>query len=237
MARRCLNIAHRGASGRFPENTLASFRGAIDAGADMCELDVQSTRDGAVIVMHDKTIDRTTDGRGLLNALTLAQVKSVNIRNGRGRSPTGEHVPTLDEVFALTRGRCELNIELKEDGIEAAVCSAIKENGEVDRSIVSSFDWKALEKVHKIEPKIRIGVLADRGANKMLAAASELKAVAVHPRYSLVNAPFCVEAHRRGFHVYVWTVDDEQAMWTLLDRGVDGIMTNYPERLRSLIED
>jgi glycerophosphoryl diester phosphodiesterase len=236
MARRCLNIAHRGASGRFPENTLAAFRAAIEAGADMCELDVQLTRDGAVMVLHDKTLDRTTDGRGPLSALTLEQVRSLNVMNGRGRSPTGEHVPTLDEVFGLVRGRCALNIELKADGVEAAVCRVIRDNDELESSIVSSFDWGALERVRKIEPQMRIGVLADRGPNKMLAAASELKAVAVNPRFSLVDASLCAEAHRRGLYVYVWTVDDVQTMWAMLDRGVDGIMTNYPERLRVLIE-
>jgi glycerophosphoryl diester phosphodiesterase len=168
--------------------------------------------------------------------LTLEGARSLNVVNGRGRSPTGEHVPTLDEVFGLVRGRCALNIELKAEGVEAAVCRAIRDNDEFESSIVSSFDLGALERVRKIEPQIRIGVLAERGPNKMLAAASELKAVAVNPRFNLVDAPLCAEAHRRGLYVYVWTVDDVQTMWAMLDRGVDGIMTNYPELLRVLIE-
>jgi glycerophosphoryl diester phosphodiesterase len=232
-----LNIAHRGASGRFPENTLTAFRAAIEAGADMCELDVQSTRDGAVVVMHDDTLDRTTDGHGALSALTLAEAKALNIVNGRDRTLTGEHAPTLDEVFALTRGRCALNIELKGEGVEAAVCRSVRDNGELEKSMVSSFDWSALERARAIEPEIRIGVLAERGRTRMLAAAAELKAFAINPRFGLVDAALCAEAHRRGLQVYVWTVDDAQAMRSLLDCGVDGIMTNYPERLRALIEE
>jgi len=235
MRRACLNIAHRGASGRFPENTVIAFRAAIDAGADMCELDVQSTRDGVVVVMHDETLERTTDGYGPLAALTLAELKALNIVSGPGRAPAGERVPTLDEVFAVTRGRCALNIELKSEGVEAAVCRAIHGNGELEQSMVSSFDWSALEQVRALEPEIRIGVLADRAANKMLAAASELKAVAINPRFNLVDAALCAEAHRLGLQVYVWTVDDARMMRSLLDCGVDGIMTNYPERLRAVI--
>ena len=237
MRRACLNIAHRGASGRFPENTLTAFRAAIEAGADMCELDVQSTRDGVVMVMHDETLDRTTDGYGPLSALTLAEAKALNIVSGRDRTVTGERVPTLDEVFALTRGRCALNIELKGAAVEAAVCRSVRDNGELEKSMVSSFDWSALERARAIEPEIRIGVLGERAPNKMLAAASELKAVAINPRFKLVDAALCAEAHRRGLQVYVWTVDDVRAMRSMLDRGVDGIMTNYPERLRALIEE
>jgi len=203
----------------------------------MCELDVQATRDGIVMVMHDKTVDRTTDGSGSLNALTLAEARSLNVVSGRGRTLSGERVPTLDEVFALTRGRCALNIELKGENIEAAVCRIVIDNGELENSLISSFDWSALGRVRKIEPKMRIGVLADRGANKMLAAASELQAVAVHPRHNLVDARLCAEARRRGLQNYVWTVDDVRTMWSMLDLGVDGIMTNYPERLRALIEE
>ena len=108
-----LNIAHRGASGRFPENTLAAFAAAIEAGAQMCELDVQLTRDGAVVVMHDDTVDRTTDGRGAVRGMTLEELKRLDAGVRFGNEFSGERIPTLEEVFALTRGRCGLNIEIK----------------------------------------------------------------------------------------------------------------------------
>ena len=237
MRRACLNIAHRGASGRYPENTLTAFSAAIEAGADMCELDVQLTRDGAIVVMHDEMLDRTTNGHGALRALTIAEVKALNIVNERGRTLTDERVPTLDEVFALTRGRCALNIELKADGVEAGVCRAVRENGELERSMVSSFDWRALERVRETEPGIRIGLLAQRAPQRMIAAATALKAFAVNPRFDLARPELCTEAHRRGLQVYVWTVDDEEAMRSLIAYGVDGIMTNYPERLRAVIQE
>src|ERR1700682_5975434 len=117
-----LNIAHRGGSGTFPENTLSAFRAAIEAGADMCELDVQLTRDGKVVVIHDDTVERTTDGQGEGAILTLEELQRLDagalFKEGAQR---GERIPTLDEVFELTRGRCGLNIELKATGLEAQV--------------------------------------------------------------------------------------------------------------------
>ncbi len=114
-----LNIAHRGASGTFPENTLSAFRAAIDAGADMCELDVQLTRDGTVVVIHDDTVDRTTDGNGEVAELTLEEIKRLDAgAKFKGGALKDERIPTLDEVFALTTGKCGLNIELKGAGVE-----------------------------------------------------------------------------------------------------------------------
>ncbi len=237
MRRVCLNIAHRGASGRYPENTLTAFGAAIAAGADMCELDVQLTRDDAIVVMHDEKLDRTTDGRGPVRAVTIAEIKALNIVSERGRAITGERVPTLDEVFALTRGRCALNIELKGTGVEAGVCRAMRDSGELETSIVSSFEWRALERVREIEPRMRIGLLAEEEPERMIAAAAALKAFAINPRFDLARPELCADAHRRGLQVYVWTVDDKPTMRSLIARGVDGIMSNYPERLRAVIEE
>src|SRR5271156_4282030 len=119
--RAVLNIAHRGASGTFPENTLAAFRAAIDAGADMCELDVHLTRDGVVVVIHDEEVDRTTDGKGRVAEMTLAEIKRLDAGARYDRRFTGETIPTLEEVFDLVEGRCSLNIELKGAGVETKV--------------------------------------------------------------------------------------------------------------------
>src|SRR5437899_11534085 len=113
---RVLNIAHRGASAHFPENTLAAFAAAIRAGADMCELDVQKTADDALVVIHDETIDRTTDGRGRVDRLTLEAIKRFDAGVWRDARFMNERIPTLREVIDLTAGRCELNIELKAKG-------------------------------------------------------------------------------------------------------------------------
>lgn len=228
MSARVLNIGHRGASKTFPENTLAAFRAACDAGADLCELDVQLSRDGAVVVIHDDTVDRTTNGRGAVANLTLAELKALDA--GRG-----ERIPTLDEVFAATAGRCGLNVELKIAGLEPQVAEIMRKHDATSTSMVSSFDWGALDAMRKLAPEIRAGVLAEKKPERMLEAAARMHAYAINPRYDLVTPGLCTTAHERGFKVLVWTVDVPDAMRTLIDAGVDGIMTNYPDRMRSVL--
>jgi len=233
MKRPILNIAHRGASGRLPENTIAAFRAAIDAGAVMCELDVQSTRDNALVVIHDKTVDRTTDGSGAVAKMTLAEIKRLDagarFKDGAGR---GERIPRLDEVFAATAGKCGLNIELKAVGVEREVAVLISKWNAAETAMVSSFDWRALETMRALDRSIRIGVLGEEDVPKMFDAAARLGAYAINPRFDLATRDFCETAHGRGLKVLVWTVDAPEAMRVLIDNGVDGIITDYPERLR-----
>lgn len=230
MNRSILNIAHRGASGRLPENTVAAFLGAIDEGAAMCELDVQITRDGAVVVIHDDTVDRTTNGHGKVAEMTLAEIKRLD-------AGSGERIPTLDEVLAATAGRCALNIELKEAGCETEVLAAMRKWNALGGSMVSSFDWSALEMLRKLDPAVRIGVLAEKDSPAMLERAVRLNAVAVNPRYDLVTPDLCAVAHARGLMVLAWTVDVPEMMRMLVGYGVDGIMTNYPGRLRDVLSE
>jgi len=233
MKRQVLNIAHRGASGRFPENTLAAFRAAIDAGAMMCELDVQATRDNAVVVIHDKTVNRTTDGVGTVAKMTLAEIRNLDagarFKDGTAR---GERVPTLDEVFAATAGKCGLNIELKAIGVEREVAALIRKWNAAETAMVSSFDWRALETMRALDSAIRIGVLGEKDVPKMFDIAARLGAYAINPRFDLATRDFCETAHEHGLKVLVWTVDSPGTMRMLIDNGVDGIMTNYPERMR-----
>lgn len=230
-----LNIAHRGDSGIYPENTIAAFRAAADAGADMCELDVQASRDGAVVVMHDETVDRTTDGTGAVCALTLARIKRLDAGSWRGERFAGERVPTLEEVFAAVRGRLGLNIEIKEGAVERQVCESIRANDAFETSLVSSFEWGALGNVQNIDPQVRIALLAEKDPPRLLEQGSAMRAYAVNPRFDIATADFCREAHARGLKVLVWTVDAPEAMQFLISCGVDGIMTNYPARLREVL--
>ena len=233
---RVLNIAHRGASSRFPENTLAAFAGAIDAGADMCELDVQLSRDGALVVIHDDTVDRTTGGRGAVAATTLEELKRLDAGVSFSAEFKGECIPTLDEVFASVGGRCALNIELKSAGLEQKVCAAIRDHDALATAIVSSFDWDALDRIRQFHPAVRVGLLASRWPVRLLGAATAIKAQAIHPSVDIVTEDLCTAAHERILDVYTWTVDDLDTMRKLIAYGVDGIMTNYPERLRMLTE-
>jgi len=232
--RSVLNIAHRGASADHPENTLAAFRAAIEAGADMCELDVHRTCDGIAVVIHDETLDRTTTGAGKVSDFTLEQIKLLYAPANFRERFVGERVPTLEEVFGLTHGRCGLNIEIKCGHVEDQVCSLIREYETHQTAIVSSFEWKTLENVLRIDPAVRIGLLAERHPKVLLKRAQEMNAYAINPRYDLATASLCAEAHRAGLRVFVWTVDDRTTMRSLVASGVDGIMTNQPARLASV---
>jgi glycerophosphoryl diester phosphodiesterase len=231
-----LTIAHRGASGDFPENTLAAFAAAIRAGADMCELDVQRTADGALAVIHDDTVDRTTDGHGRVDALTLAAIKRLDAGRWYDAPFTGERVPTLQEVFDLTAGQCGLNIELKAKGVAEQICGLIRERAAEGTAMVSSFDWAELAEVRRIAPAIRIGLLADRAPARLIDTAERMNAWAINPDRKLVAPRLCATAHRRTLQVYTWTVDDPDEMRRLIGAGVDGIMTNHPELLRAVLE-
>jgi glycerophosphoryl diester phosphodiesterase len=233
-----LNIAHRGASGTFPENTLSAFRAAIDAGADMCELDVQLTRDAAVVVIHDETVNRTTDGAGEVAALTLEEIQRLDAgAKFKGGKVKTERIPTLDEVFAVISGKCGLNIELKGGGVEARVAAIMQARNAFADSIVSSFNWDYLKKIQTLHFNIRIALLAEEKPVDLMMNAVAMRAHAINPRWDMVTADLCKAAHERGLKVYTWTVDADARMRALAECGVDGIMTNYPERLRTVVGD
>jgi glycerophosphoryl diester phosphodiesterase len=230
-----LNIAHRGASGTFPENTLSAFRAAIDAGADMCELDVQLTRDGAVVVIHDDTVERTTDGNGEVAKLTLEELKRLDAgAKFKGGAIKGERIPTLDEVFDVTAGKCGLNIELKAAGVEAQVAQIMQARNAFGDSIVSSFNWDYLKNIQQLHFNIRVGLLAEEKPVDLMMNAVAMRAHSINPRWDMVTADLCKAAHERGLMVYTWTVDSDARMRALIECGVDGIMTNFPERLRTV---
>jgi glycerophosphoryl diester phosphodiesterase len=231
-----LNIAHRGASGTFPENTLSAFRAAIEAGADMCELDVQLTRDGAVVVIHDDTVERTTDGNGEVAKLTLEELKRLDAgAKFKGGAIKGERIPTLDEVFEITGGKCGLNIELKAGGVENQVAQIMQARNAFGDSIVSSFDWDYLKKIQQLHFNIRVGLLAEEKPVDLMMNAVAMRAHSINPRWDMVTADLCKAAHERGLMVYTWTIDADARMRALIECGVDGIMTNYPERLRKVL--
>jgi glycerophosphoryl diester phosphodiesterase len=231
-----LNIAHRGASGSFPENTVSAFRAAIDAGADMCELDVQLSRDGAVVVIHDDTVERTTDGKGEVAELTLAELKRLDAgAKFKGGPFKGAQIPTLEEVFAVTGGKCGLNIELKAGGLEHQVAQIMQARNALGDSIVSSFNWEYLKKLQQLHFNIRIGLLAEEKPVDLMMNAVAMRAYSINPRWDMVTSDLCKAAHERGLKLYTWTVDADSRMRALIESGVDGIMTNYPERLRTVV--
>jgi glycerophosphoryl diester phosphodiesterase len=234
-----LTIAHRGASALYPENTLRAFIAAADLGADMCEFDVRITRDGEVVVIHDATVNRTTNGRGRVAAMNAEVIKRLDAGVRFGAEFRDEPIPTLAEVAAALGGRCGrrcgMDVELKARGLETRVCDILRERGVLGDAMVSSFDWDQLKIVAEQERGLRLALLGEKAPAALLEAAAAMHAFAIAPRFDIADAALCAEAHRLGLAVYVWTVDDAPTMRRLMAAGVDGIMTNDLKLLRDVV--
>jgi len=224
-----LKIAHRGAKGYEPENTLKSFQKALDLKADGIELDVHLSSDGHIIVIHDETIDRTTNGKGLVNTFSLSELKAFLI--------DGEYqIPTLNEVFDLVDKKCLINIELKGLGTAAKVVALIEEyiaekNWNYEDFIVSSFDWDLLQETSNLNSNILIGVLTEEDLAKALAFAEVIKARAINPDYQLLNAENVKQIQEKGLLVLPWTVDEEEDIQKIKSYNVDGIISDFPDKI------
>ncbi len=229
---RPLVIAHRGASGTAPENTLAAFRRAVALGADMIELDVQLSRDHAVIVLHDDTLDRTTDGTGPAAARTLAELVALDAGAWFAPAFAGERIPTLAQVLAATS--LPVNVELKAGGgrllVEETLCvvAAAKALGRV---VFSSFDGRLLEWVRACSAEAECAVLWTHPVlDDALRLAERVGARALHLRKDAVSHAQVAIARQAGLAVRAWTVNDAAELGLLEDAGVSGIFTDYPER-------
>jgi len=224
-----LKIGHRGASGYEPENTLISFEKAIDLGADGIEIDVHLSSDGQLIVIHDETIDRTTNGKGEVNKMSLQELKKIRINNS-------QEIPTLIEVFELVNRRCFINIELKGIGTAKPVVELIEnyiltKNWNYDDFLVSSFDWKMLEETTLLNPKIRIGVLTEESVEDALAFAKKIKAFSIHPNYQLLSKENVALMRENGFEVFPWTVNSNEAIQKIKSFNINGIISNFPDKI------
>ncbi|STO14831.1 Glycerophosphoryl diester phosphodiesterase [Flavobacterium hibernum] len=224
-----LKIAHRGAKGYEPENTLKSFQKALDLNADGIELDVHLSADGYLVVIHDETIDRTTNGKGLVNDFTLAELKSFLIDEKY-------QIPTLKEVFDLVDKKCLINIELKGLGTPSKVVSLIEEyisekNWNYNHFIISSFDWNMLDETSNLNPNIPIGVLTEENLDTALAFAEKIKAKAINPDFNLLNKENVHQLQEKGFLVFPWTVNSEQDIQKVKGYKVDGIISDNPDKI------
>jgi len=224
-----LKIGHRGAAGYEPENTLKAFQKALELNADGIELDVHLSADGHIVVIHDETIDRTTNGKGFVNTLSLSELKSVLI-DGK------LEIPTLIEVFDLIDKKCLINVELKGVGTASKVVALIDEyisdkNWNYEHFIISSFEWNMLEEVHNLNPKIAIGVLTEEDLDKALAFAENIKARAINPDYKLLTLENTKKIQEQGFQVLPWTVNNAEDIQKIKSYNVDGIISDFPDRL------
>lgn len=231
-------LGHRGAMGHAPENTMASFRLGRELGADMIELDVHLSRDRVPVVIHDENLARTTNGKGDVNELTLAQLQRLDAGSRHSPEFAGERIPSLDEVLAWAKGKIPVNIEIKNGprfyrGIERLVLEAVARHGALDEVVVSSFDHLCLQAIKKMEPRIRTGILYSSRFWDPVGYARRLGADAFHPRWNYVTAEFVREAHEAGLAVNSWVANSPALMETLIELGVDMIGTNYPDRLKA----
>jgi glycerophosphoryl diester phosphodiesterase len=229
-----LVIAHRGASGYRAENTLPAFALAVEQGADMIETDLHRTRDGAIVITHDEEL-AGLGGRGEIADSTLAEVRTLDAGGG-------ERVPTLDELLEGFGARIAFNLELKRGtraeygGLEADALAAVQARQLLGRTLFSSFYDPVLARLRALEPAARIGLLISRRYPRdIVARARALGAEAIHPEAPLVDRALVAGAHSAGLRVFVFTVDDQQEMSRLLGLGVDGLFTNFPDRMRDLL--
>jgi glycerophosphoryl diester phosphodiesterase len=229
-----LVIAHRGASGERPENTLPAYALAVEQRADMIEVDLHRTADGAVVITHDEEL-AGLGGRGEIAECTLADVRRLD-------AGAGERVPTLDEVLDTFGERIPFNLEIKRGtradypGLEAIALEAVTRRGLLERTLFSSFYDPVLARLRSHSPEARLALLLSRHhPQRALERARELGAEALNPEACLVTRDLVGEAHDAGLAVYVFTVDDPAEMARLLELGVDGLFTNHPARMRSLL--
>jgi glycerophosphoryl diester phosphodiesterase len=229
---RPLVIAHRGASGTRPENTLAAFRHAVALGADMIELDVQLTADGEVVVFHDDSLARTTDGHGTVRAHTLAELRRLDAGGWFDPAYRGERVPTLAAVLAEIP--LPVNVELKPaggEGLEARTLAVVETAGAMGRVVFSSFTEAALLRLRRLASDATIAVLWERGGpTRGLARAERVGARALHLRKDAATPHTLARLRAAGMAVRVWTVNDQAEIARLARAGVEGIFTDHPER-------
>jgi glycerophosphoryl diester phosphodiesterase len=238
-----LNIAHRGASAAAPPNTLAAFEKAIELGADGVEFDVHLSADGVPVVLHDFTVDATTDGSGRVASLTLAELRQLDAGSTFDPSFAGERIPTLEEVLDAVGNRQLLNVELKttslrDNGLERAVVAQVERHGLDDDVLLSSFNPFSLRRAKRIAPHIPVGLLYAPGLPLPLRRAWLAFLApheARHPEHTTVDTSYIAWARRRGYRVNTWTVDDPDEMRRLIGLGVDGIITNVPDVLHSAL--
>jgi len=217
--------AHRGASAIHPENTLRAFRHALAIGVDGIELDVHATADGIPVVIHDRAVERTTDGAGYVDEMPLARLATFDAGDG-------ERVPTLADVLALVGDAAHLDIEIKGAGIERAVLDVLAEYPDV-RWAISSFAWDTLRAVRQLDSVAEIWPLAERVADDLFAVAAELESPAVSLFTGAYTDESAVSLNNAGLRVVVWTVNDPREARRVADLGAFALCTDDPQRISS----
>lgn len=234
-----LIFGHRGASAYAPQNTIPAFLLAIEQGADGIELDVHLSSDEYPVVIHDFTVDHTTNGTGAVSEMTLAALKTLDAGSWLDAKYAGIAIPTLDEVFAAIGDRLLVNVEIKADTprIEHVVAESIVRYHMQDRVGISSFNPEVLRRFRAVMPEVAVGFLyAPIPGLDLHAVLSELAYQAVHPYHEMIDAEYMTWAKREGYSVNTWTVNDPERAAALRDLGVNIIITDKPDVMVSKAE-
>lgn len=238
-----LDFAHRGFSGEYPENTLLAFKKGIEAGCDGIELDVHLTKDGEVVIIHDEAIDRTTNGTGLVADYTLKELKEFDASFKFAGMYGKNEIPTLREYFELIKPTNIItNIELKTGintypGIEEKTLKLIDEFDLRSRIIISSFNHYSVLRMKALAPDMEYGFLSETWIVDFPKYAKDLGVEYVHPIFKMVEPDFSEACKKEGIGINTWTVNTEADINEMIDRGVKGIIGNYPDKIRKIIDD
>ncbi|HEY3422337.1 MAG TPA: glycerophosphodiester phosphodiesterase family protein, partial [Methanocellaceae archaeon] len=219
-------VGHRGAPREEPENTLASFERAIRIGVDWIEFDLRKTKDGVLVIIHDDKVDRTTNGRGFVRDMTFEELRELDAGNG-------QKIPSLQQVIDLSRDKVKMDMEIKEDGIEADVVSAIEKNDITARCMISSFMLPPLKNARELNSRIMTAAIMDKTPDKDCIAmiAHEIKADAIMLGIKIVSIPLLDELRRSGFKIGIWNADTRDQIEKYAAMEPDYLCSNYPERL------
>ncbi|WP_243414851.1 glycerophosphodiester phosphodiesterase [Flagellimonas aquimarina] len=224
-----LVIGHRGAMGHETENTLASVQKAMDLGVDMIEIDVFQIHSGETVVFHDERVERLSNSGGKIEDYNIVDLKQLIL--------DGNHkIPMLQDVLKLINNQVALNIELKGSNtalrVDFITSVYIRDRGwSPENIIISSFKWDELRKMRELNKDVQIAVLTEGDPLEAISVAKELNAIAINPNYKTLNEDNTEKIHEAGFKIYTWTVNEPEDIQKMMDYGVDGIITNYPERV------
>jgi glycerophosphoryl diester phosphodiesterase len=217
-----LIVGHRGAPTVAPENTMLSFREAWKIGVDMIEFDLQSTKDGRLVVIHDYELSRLTSREGYVGEMDYSELIELDMGEG-------EHIPLLADVLDWAKGKVKLNIEIKIPDIEHETLQLVDESGMTDSVLFSSFIQSVVERIKDISANCRTALLLNELDYTSIRTAKELNANAINPLFYAMPKDFVQDAHHVGLEVFPWTVNDREIMMDLVKQGVDGIITDYPD--------
>jgi glycerophosphoryl diester phosphodiesterase len=237
-------IGHRGASGSAPENTMAAFRLAIEQGAGFLETDLHLTRDAHLVAIHDATLERTTSGRGFVKELNLAELLELDAGSWFAPDFAGERIPTLEQVLAFARETdIGLFLEIKQEsawGIEHSLVGSLRSAGESHRVVVLSFSEGILRNLRRLDNTLMSGLLFDSmpgGVADLIERALSIGVRQLAPRLDLLSPELVAAARQHDLQVVVWTANLPEEMRASIAAGVDGIMTDFPARLRDLLQN